>query len=701
MRLDTVKREVSSAGVIRTASATIKATPKIFDMFENGTYANKPVAIMRELVANGQDAHGAAGRKDRPVEVVLPTQFDPTCRIRDFGTGMSELFILGDETTPSKFMAYTDGSTKDKDNDAIGGMGIGSKSPFAYVDQYTLRVVHEAVLSVYTMYKDETGIPAVGLQAQTTTDEPNGVEVSFPVEDTDIATFVEAAQEALQYFQPLPLVTNGTLDAPSYSNTGSNWALRHKAADLGVIMGGIRYPVAPSSLDYSLRTDKRLAPLLTYGIDLTLPIGACPVATSREALQYTPKTTASIKAGLEAILDDVVATFGHFFDSCPSEWDAMQKMAEEIGVNTYNRSARAQLLAANALYQGKKLETSMRFEGNFVADIKAWRIEPRHARRGVNCPASSWRGLADMYGITPGEIENVIIDDLPQSPKSKTVAKIREFVDTQPQARATLVLRGSDERQATRLHALIRKPTKYILTSTLPEPAAKQAVVKNTRPKVRMFTFNGQKDQYTHRTITNLTPGASKSKAVAELPYLSQPSSGIMVKMSGFDLPANFEQMMNTKLVSYDELVFVNNVDADKIKSTFKDFADVFKERLDAALKLYGDLATRIAVADNSTMQEYFFYFQKLAGDRRWDDLPKAAKERPFGRLFSLYLKYVEPLTEEERSFGPFVKAALPAGPKPEALQEAMEEKQPDVVILLNKLDLRNSDHRRLFFRNI
>jgi HSP90 family molecular chaperone len=159
MRVENVKREVTGSTTMQVAKATIKATPKIFDMFANDTYANKPLAIMRELVANGIDAHVAAGRADRPVEVVMPTSLDPTCRIRDFGTGMAHDFVMG------PFMAYTDGSTKDKDDGAIGGFGIGSKSPFAYVDQYTLRVVHQGVLSIYTMFKDEDGIPAIGLQA--------------------------------------------------------------------------------------------------------------------------------------------------------------------------------------------------------------------------------------------------------------------------------------------------------------------------------------------------------------------------------------------------------------------------------------------------------------------------------------------------------------------------------------------------------
>jgi HSP90 family molecular chaperone len=170
MLLEQTIRPVTSTGIMQTAKATIKATPKIFSFFADQTYSNKPVAITRELVANAIDAHTAAGVSDVPIEVWLPTDFDPTYRVRDQGIGMSHDFIMG------PFMAYTDGSTKDNANDQIGGFGIGSKSPFAYTDQFTLRSVHQGTVSIYSMFIDEDGIPSVGLLGQKQTNEANGVE---------------------------------------------------------------------------------------------------------------------------------------------------------------------------------------------------------------------------------------------------------------------------------------------------------------------------------------------------------------------------------------------------------------------------------------------------------------------------------------------------------------------------------------------
>jgi hypothetical protein len=702
MQLETVRRDVSSSGTMQVAKATIKVTPKIFDMFANDTYANKPLAIMRELVANGIDAHVACGQT-RPVEVVLPTPFDPTCRIRDFGTGMAHDFVMG------PFMAYTDGSTKDKSDDAIGGFGIGSKSPFAYVDQYTLRVVHEGVLSVYTMFKDEDGIPAVGLQAQTTTDEANGVEVAFPVEDADMDTFATAAQDALQFFLPLPIVTNGTLNGPDYTYVGKGWAMRPKAGELGVIMGGVRYPAAKASMAYDVRQDPRVGPLLDYGLDLTMPIGSCGVAMSREALSYTPKTSASIKAALEAVIDDVVATFANFFDNCATEWDAMKLLQKEtaIGQGQYSRSGRAQLLLSNAKYKGQPLETGFRIgpetfraHGVFADDCKGWMLEPARSRRSTTCPAPKWVALPELFTIEPGSIETVIIDDLPQSPKSKTVQRIREFIDSQPQVQRTLTLRGKDEHQVKMLLRMFREPTNFVLTSTMPEPAAKAKGVKNARPKVRMFTFNGQNDRFTHSTIRNLTPSTSKRDAVKEIPYPDQPATGTMVVMNSFDLPSDFYDKMKTTLVRYDELVFVNVADEPKLKATFRQFNDVFAERLAKALAAYPELPQRLALAADSDMQSYVDYFDEIVGDRRYNDLPAAAQQRPFGRLFAAWKQYVQPLTNQQRLLSPFVKAELPVGINPKVLVAGIL-KQKEVCILLRRLRLGNADERALFFKHL
>ncbi|MET0375927.1 MAG: hypothetical protein ABW128_16935 [Rhizorhabdus sp.] len=700
MLLEQTNRQVQSSGVMQTARATIKATPKIFSMFEDGTYANKPLAICRELVSNGVDSHTAAGCSTRPVEVTVPNELDPVFKVRDFGIGMSHVFMMGDETTPSKFMAYTDGSTKDMSNDQIGGFGIGSKSPFAYTDQFTIRSVHNGMLGVYSVYKGEDGVPEIGCLGLVTTDESNGVEVSFPVKGEDIDSFCEAAQQALQYFKPLPIVHGMTLNPPDYSYEAMTWGLRPQPGELGVIMGGVRYPVSTDNLAYSLRVSSRLSPLLGYGLDLFLPIGACNVAMSREALSYKGDTSKNIEAALAAVIDDVIATFSTMFDDCASFWDAQVKLGKEVGFNTYSASPRAKLLGANARYKGAPLTTELSVRP--LDRPTAWWIHSRHTRGArKSLMTMKWEPLSQLSTLQPGNIENVIIDDLPQSPKSKTSRKIREFLETFDLNKPTLVLRAEDDNT---LPAKIRmllielgNPSNYTLTSSLPEPA-KIERVKTERPRVRMWTYNGGTDRNTRSQPDNLTPSWSKKEIVTEIEYKNQPTTGILVTMRSFDLPGRFYEMMRTKLIDFDELHFVNEGDAAKLKDTWQSFDAVFQERLDAALKQHSRLPESLALSSNQDLRELF---SRAAVVSSQISLTPSQLKRPFGRILTLWRECIKPITPAQRLLAPFVTAVLPAGIHPEKLAAAFYNEQDEADILFSCLDLTASSHLALLCKHL
>lgn len=688
MRIENTKREVETSTTAEVSKATIKATPKLFDMFADQTYANKPVAIMRELVANGVDAHTAAGCPQRPVEVTLPTELDPMCVIQDFGIGMAHDFVMG------PFMAYTDGSTKDSSDDQIGGFGIGSKSPFAYVDQFTLRVVHDGTVSIYTMFKDTDGIPAISRQTHGATKEPNGVSVSFPVEADDVQTFRDAAQEALQYFDPMPKIINGEIKAPEYTYRGNGWGLRTKTEPLGVIMGGVRYPVSPDSLGGSLRHDKELSPLLNYGIDITLPIGACGIAMSREQLSYTPKTTESIKAALEGILDDVVKTFATLFDHCKTEWEAMKLLSDELGgVSYYRRTARQELMAKNARYKGRELHTEFKLADNDLPDTRTWRIDAKHTSRGLNCPTPRWNdGLTDLYGLNPSQIECVIFDDMEVSPKNKNVAKMRHYVDDKCQRdKSIIVVRPPHGTKLATVRALFRGCPDIVLTSTMAEPPKRTTASGKTRPKVRMFTYDGSTPSW-QPVLTNLSPAYGK-KGITELEEKDQPSKGTMVVMDNFSIPADLHARMKLGIFNWSDLVFVNSGDATKIKDDFEDFEKVWQKHLDAELAKHPELAERIAVANDSDLSWLFGQWRDIRSHVAFDKLTQAQQNRPFGRVAALYEQYVAPMTAEQRKLAPFVTAKLPPRTDPEKMRAAVKQKQPKLHTLLSELRSSNKSH--------
>jgi hypothetical protein len=691
MRLDTVRRDIQSSGTMKVAKATIKATPKIFDMFANDTYADKPQAILRELVANGVDAHVAAGCPERPVEVSLPTAFDPTCRIRDYGIGMHEDFVMG------PFMAYSDGSTKDGDDTAIGGFGIGSKSPFAYVDQYTLRVVHDGLLSIYTMFKDEIGLPSIGLQAQTETDEPNGVEVSFPVESDDIESFHAAAQRALCYWDPMPTVRGAVITPPAYAYRAKGWGLRDAAGNLRVVMGGISYPVAPESLPVADRTDGAIRDLLGYGIDLYMPIGACNVAMSREHLSYTPKTQAAVVAALRAIRTEVIGTFSTMFDQYDTRWEAAKALRESVGNDdgsSYHVNARGRLLYSEAMWRGQKLEMVYKPERTKGAEL--WRIGT--GRNGnLHLKKKEWNKLHNCGSINPFKTGLVIFDDMEDSPKSRLIARITDYLEQNWSQGEVLVIRGPNEQDV--LDAL-GNPTIDEYTSKMPEPARNIVSRKGTgmavRPRVRMFKFNGAEKRW-GGTIHNLTPSAEKSAAVREVAYTDQPASGIGVRMSSFDLPDDFYTVMRSGLITYDELFFMNEGDYEKVKASFPDFKDVHAERLAARIAADPNLPKKLA---------YYAWFGDLRGElftlKEYNfaaEMTPAQQKRPLGALYKTWDHYVSRLTGDDLKLRPFMPSPPVSTANLAARMESVKTTQSDALYVFENTNLNDEVARKILLK--
>ena len=126
-----VKTNISSA----PKNFTINASSKAFKILSSGLYQNKIRAIVRELSTNALDAHIEAKNSD-PFVVHLPTSFEPFFSIQDFGTGLSEEDVL------NLYTSYFS-STKTSSDDYIGALGLGSKSPFSYVDSFTIQSIFE------------------------------------------------------------------------------------------------------------------------------------------------------------------------------------------------------------------------------------------------------------------------------------------------------------------------------------------------------------------------------------------------------------------------------------------------------------------------------------------------------------------------------------------------------------------------------
>lgn len=648
------KRDVTARGVMSVHKATISQSSKVFDFFASQTYSDKFKAIVRELTANAIDAHTEAGNPD-PVHIYLPDVFDPYFRVKDTGIGMSHEFCT------TNFMCYSDGSTKDNSDLVIGGFGIGSKSPFAYTDQFTLRSIHNGIASVYSVFKDEDGIPSIGLLEQKPTNEVNGVEFSLPVDEEDFDNFKVAALTGLPYFFNRVKLHGETLEDPVFRQRGGTWGIRSDSArNPQVIMGGVAYPINNTQMDYSLRYDDRLGPLLDMALDLFLPIGSCSVTLSRESLLYDEKTKAAIQLALESIIDEIIEDIPTMFDHLPGQWAASKALSEYLSGDLH--TPRSRLVLAHAQFQGKPLQTH--FSAVPTGTQKIWVIPKRSPCGGrrsgpKECPNPRWE-FANY--LDPYAYHTVIIDDLPTTSRSATIKRIKTFVDDDLEMQAAVLvirpLEFNDIGPALKAFGDLSAGD-YILSSSLPEPvrAERTSQEKLQRPAVRMFELSHRGVRKRMPTITHKKSGSP----VVEIDYVDQPTTGILVTMDNFELPTGF--WTKYFLFEREELYFANKSDALKLKQ-FVSFEEESQGRLEAKLAENPNIAHSQALS-----QTHLATLLRLAV-KHPTLFDKLSKTKPMFRLRTLAEQYFVPV---DSNLIPFFEPSLPPRLNPEDLYNKIQ----------------------------
>src|SRR5690606_4635143 len=197
-------------------------------------------SLVRDLGTTALESHIKAGNLDTPFEVTIPTLENPNFVIRDFGTGLSP-----DELRNIYAVMFR--SDKRDSNDYNGCFGIGSKSPFAYSDNFMLESYVDGLRYIYNCYIDESGTPTIapidGCEDGLPTDEPSGVKITIPVASKDIASFERQAKEVYQYFRWQP---KGNLNIPKIEYKDlpyTDWKVRRGGGGCNVIMGDVCYKV--------------------------------------------------------------------------------------------------------------------------------------------------------------------------------------------------------------------------------------------------------------------------------------------------------------------------------------------------------------------------------------------------------------------------------------------------------------------------
>lgn len=308
---------------------SIKAGPEIMRILSSSLYTDKIGAVVRELIANARDAYNMVHPTKRNPEgefhwegIAFQIKIDSEAyTIRDYGIGLSYADTL-------RLMTTYGASTKSKDNNSVGCFGVGSKSGFAYTQEFTMTSFFNGEQHTFHAILGSSGIPEMIHLGTIPTDEPNGIMFRIPFVDSgDRYAFEKKARDLCQSIGvPSQLISNREetkytgkeffkeLKAPYNVGTyvEANIYLSH-IEDISKLwiptfmVGGIKYAYNQYSLPFPMVLD--------------LPIGSVDIAVSREALEDTKRNREYIKSLVDEVVRDITKEVKGNLSCAQSKYD--------------------------------------------------------------------------------------------------------------------------------------------------------------------------------------------------------------------------------------------------------------------------------------------------------------------------------------------------------------------------------------------
>jgi len=479
MIISQASRKLETNGVTESGGFKIAATGHMQQILSDGLYTNKILAVLREVTCNAMDAHTKAGKGDVPISVSLPTQLKPTLEIRDEGVGLSHSDVMELYTTYGH-------SDKGDSNEQIGGLGLGSKSPFAYSDQFNIESRYEGEVRKYICYKDDQSMMQIALMGEGPTDDCNGLTIQVPVKKEDIYTFETEALKLFKYYPVIPLLNIGadSLTLPVTRLSGKGWVIydtKEWYPKAKAKMGAVLYPIEANSLPDGI--SKGAKELCNTNIHIDFDIGELSIAVNREGLQYTKSTTHILVDRLESICKDLTKEASATISKEHSMLKAfikLHKIGKETGGSLGN------LIVSNGEYRGKGVvsyykEASLNCSSYYNDKLKA-SYPKASIKDSINATfrdkSSRSYSQGSSFSVSYLETAKFYLVDTPKA-WQKRILKDVEDNDLTPVA-----VQGDNAKEYLDLLG-----TEYTLVSTLPEWVVQRAP-------------SGTKQKVDHRPVT-------------------------------------------------------------------------------------------------------------------------------------------------------------------------------------------------------
>lgn len=252
-----------SSGLTKHCDFKISSNGIMIKALTSRLYSNPIASIVRELASNALDANPTI-----PMQISMPGALSPNFSIRDYGPGLSPDMM-------AEVFCHFGESTKRNSNSQIGGYGLGAKSPFAYVNSFTIISHHAGTCTTYIASIGTDGIPGLHIVSSQPTTE-SGLQITIPA--ADFSKWREALSQ-IEYFSPTPIVDGVPYQKAEVIYEDSKCILFNKSSPK-ILVGPVAYPLDTS----------KSAHLEDIPIALKFDIGEIEVTASREEIVYNSNT---------------------------------------------------------------------------------------------------------------------------------------------------------------------------------------------------------------------------------------------------------------------------------------------------------------------------------------------------------------------------------------------------------------------------
>lgn len=293
-----------------TRSFGVSDDPMLMSMLSTGFYQNPLRTMIQEVMFNAWDAHRMGNCQHRPIDIYIN---DTTgLIIRDYGPGIEP--GENDDNMHDIYCMYG-GSTKRGQKNQTGGFGLGSKSPFAYTESFTVTSHFGGMKNMYLISRvsdSNGGKPGMTSLVRVPTTE-TGLMVTVPLKAGHMDRAYEYVKDILflsgikamihNADEPDEFVDSLTLPAGSYLVDDD-----HQGGNIWAVYGGVRYQILKSeeySQEYEfmrLLADKKDI-FVGFAPDTLTPL------PNREGLNMGDKSKETVKATFERCTEKFQQTF--------------------------------------------------------------------------------------------------------------------------------------------------------------------------------------------------------------------------------------------------------------------------------------------------------------------------------------------------------------------------------------------------------